>query len=169
MEHRDEIDKWLYEEMQLIPGSCSSISTLQYNTARAVAEKLWLKWEEPNPEVVSPFTGGKATIETEDAKATFRGEEVTYQHKNYLCHDTGNKYADTEMESQSVWSMFRAYWEKKRFDGFQKDPLTPDDIKKIVDIYDECLSLTFEEGKPAYESEAFYKEVLDRFLKSKQK
>ena len=88
MEHRDEIDKWLYEEMQVRPGCCASISVLEYNTARAVAEKLWL---------------------------------------------------------------------------------TPDGIKKIVDIYDECLSLTFEEGKPAYESEAFYKEVLDRFLKSKQK
>lgn len=46
MEHRDEIDKWLYEELQLIPGSCSSISALQYNTARMVAEKLWLKWED---------------------------------------------------------------------------------------------------------------------------
>lgn len=88
MEHRDEIDKWLYEEMQVIPGCCSSISALQYNTARMVAEKLWL---------------------------------------------------------------------------------TTDDIKKIVDIYDECLSLTFEEGKPAYESEDFYGEVLRRFREMKEK
>ena len=47
--------------------------------------------------------------------------------------------------------------------------LTTDDIKKIVDIYDECLSLTFEKDKPAYESEEFYQEVLDRFLKTKEK
>lgn len=47
--------------------------------------------------------------------------------------------------------------------------LTTEDIKKIVDIYDEYLSLTFDEGKPAYESEEFYREVLDKFLKSKEK
>lgn len=88
MEHRDEIDKWLYEEMQLIPGSCSSISALQHNTARMVAEKLWL---------------------------------------------------------------------------------TTDDIKKILDSYDECLSLTFEKDKPAYESEEFYEEVLRRFREMKDK
>lgn len=47
--------------------------------------------------------------------------------------------------------------------------LTPEDIKRIVDIYDECLSLTFEEGKPAYESEEFYAEVLRRFLEQREK
>jgi len=56
------------------------------------------------------------------------------------------------------------------YEQAEKDlSLTPDDIKKIVDIYDECLSLTFEEGKPAYESEGFYREVLNRFLKTKEK
>lgn len=47
--------------------------------------------------------------------------------------------------------------------------LTPEDIKRIVDLYDECLSLTFEEGKPAYESEDFYAEVLRRFLEQRKK
>lgn len=47
--------------------------------------------------------------------------------------------------------------------------LTPDDIKLIVDIYDACLKLTFEEGKPAYESEEFYEEVLRRFNEQRQK
>ena len=56
------------------------------------------------------------------------------------------------------------------YERVEKDlSLTPDDIKKIVDIYDECLSLTFEEGKPAYESEEFYQEVFNRFLKTKEK
>ena len=45
--------------------------------------------------------------------------------------------------------------------------LTPADIKQIVEIYDECLNLTFEEGKPAYESEEFYEEVLRRFNEQK--
>ena len=46
-------------------------------------------------------------------------------------------------------------------------PLSTEDIKRIVDIYDDCLKLTFEEGKPAYESEGFYEEVLERFNKEK--
>ena len=45
--------------------------------------------------------------------------------------------------------------------------LSAKDIERIVDIYDECLSLTFEDGKTAYESDAFYEEVLRRFKKIK--
>lgn len=47
--------------------------------------------------------------------------------------------------------------------------LTPADIKQIVEIYDECLNLTFEEGKPAYESDGFYDEVLRRFIEKREK
>lgn len=47
--------------------------------------------------------------------------------------------------------------------------LTPADIKQIVEIYDECLNLTFEEGKPAYESDGFYEEVLKRFNEKREK
>ena len=57
-------------------------------------------------------------------------------------------------------------------DGYEqaeKDlSLTPEDILRIVDLYDECLILTFEEGKPAYESEEFYAEVLRRFLEQRK-
>ena len=41
MEHRDDIDRWLYENVGVIPGCCSSIDSLKYNVAREVAEKLW--------------------------------------------------------------------------------------------------------------------------------
>ena len=37
----DEIDKWLYDSFGIIPGACSSIENLRYNTARMVAEALW--------------------------------------------------------------------------------------------------------------------------------
>lgn len=43
IQHKDEIDKWLFEEMQLMPGCCSSIQSTMYDTARRVAEKLWPK------------------------------------------------------------------------------------------------------------------------------
>lgn len=41
--HKDDIDKWLYDNMGLIPGCCSSIESLKYDIAREVAEKLWRK------------------------------------------------------------------------------------------------------------------------------
>ena len=41
--YRDEIDQWLWDEMQLLPGCCSSIENLKYDIAREVAEKLWNK------------------------------------------------------------------------------------------------------------------------------
>lgn len=56
-----------------------------------------------------------------------------------------------------------ALWPKK------EQILTPADIKQIVEIYDECLNLTFEEGKPAYESDGFYEEVLRRFIEKREK
>ena len=37
----DEISKWLFDNFRLLPGCCSSILDLQYNTARMVAEALW--------------------------------------------------------------------------------------------------------------------------------
>jgi hypothetical protein len=58
----------------------------------------------------------------------------------------------------------------KGYEQAEKDlALTPEDILRIVDLYDECLILTFEEGKPAYESEEFYAEVLRRFLEQRKK
>lgn len=58
----------------------------------------------------------------------------------------------------------------KGYEQAEKDlALTPEDIKRIVDLYDECLRLTFEEGKPAYESDEFYEEVLRRFLEQREK
>jgi hypothetical protein len=40
MEHRDDIDRWLYENVGVLPGCCSSIDSLKYNVAREVADKL---------------------------------------------------------------------------------------------------------------------------------
>ena len=37
----DEIDQWLFDSFGILPGCCSSIENLRYNTARMVAEVLW--------------------------------------------------------------------------------------------------------------------------------
>ena len=42
----DEISQWLFDNFGLLPGCCSSILDLQYNTARMVADALWPPKEE---------------------------------------------------------------------------------------------------------------------------
>ena len=37
---KDEIDEWLFNEMGLIPGCCSSIESLKYDIARESIEKF---------------------------------------------------------------------------------------------------------------------------------
>lgn len=39
----DEIDQWLVDNFDIIPGACSSTENLRYNTAKMVAEALWPK------------------------------------------------------------------------------------------------------------------------------
>ena len=39
----DEIDQWLVDNFDIIPGACSSTENLRYNTARMIAEALWPK------------------------------------------------------------------------------------------------------------------------------
>lgn len=41
----DEIDTFLLKEFGIMGGCCSSIESLKYSVARAVAEKLWKKYE----------------------------------------------------------------------------------------------------------------------------
>ena len=43
---KGEIDEWLFKKFRFLPGCCSSILDLQYNTARMVAEALWPQKQE---------------------------------------------------------------------------------------------------------------------------
>ena len=43
MTHLDEIDKFLFDLVGVLPGCCSSIESTKYTIARAVAEALWPK------------------------------------------------------------------------------------------------------------------------------
>lgn len=46
MTHRDEIDKFLFDLLGVLPGCCSSIESVKYTIARTVAEALWPTWED---------------------------------------------------------------------------------------------------------------------------
>lgn len=46
MTHFDEIDQFLFDLVQVLPGCCSSIESVKYTIARTVAEALWPTWED---------------------------------------------------------------------------------------------------------------------------
>jgi len=39
----DDIDRFLWKEFGILGGCCSSVESMKYSIARAVAEKLWTK------------------------------------------------------------------------------------------------------------------------------
>lgn len=41
----DDIDKFLWNELRIMRGCCSSVESFKYDVARAVAEKLWKRYE----------------------------------------------------------------------------------------------------------------------------
>ena len=46
---KDEIDKWLFREFSLLGGACSAQLSMQYSTAREVAEKAFEYAKEQMP------------------------------------------------------------------------------------------------------------------------
>ena len=91
-------------------------------------------------------------------------KSIEWQKANNPMAIGGDSFADM-VDSFNVNPAFVAGYKEAENDL----ALTTNDIKRIVDIYDECLSLTFEDGKPAYESEGFHMEVLRRFLEQRKK
>lgn len=70
----DEIDQWLFDNFDILPGCCSSILDLKHTIAREVAEKLWPKNDVPLPEDSVLFNKGVAEgrrLEREDLALTW--------------------------------------------------------------------------------------------------
>lgn len=67
---------------------------------------------------VSPFTGGKVEIIEQDTTLKFRGGTYTVKRKCYRCVDTGREFTDDAQDTDLMWALFRAYWERKGFNRF---------------------------------------------------
>lgn len=67
----------------------------------------------------SPFTGGKCTLETKTETFTYRDEEFTVEKKFYRCADTGHEFTDAALDNDLMWTLFRAWCERKGFETFQ--------------------------------------------------
>jgi hypothetical protein len=76
----------------------------------------------------SPFTGGTATLMTEETTSVFRGEKFSYTRYYYRCDDTGIAFTDAESDGWGLEQIYSQYREKYGIP-------TPDEIKTIREQY----------------------------------
>ena len=86
----------------------------------ALADVLSLLDTLKEPNIVSPFTGGKVTLESREEEITFRGEKIKIDRKFYRCKDTGKEFTDAKLDDDMMWDVFRKYCEKKGFESFEE-------------------------------------------------
>ena len=60
----------------------------------------------------SPFTGGNATLISEKAISTFRGEGFSYIRYYYRCDDTGITFTDADTDEKGQEEIYTQYREK---------------------------------------------------------
>ena len=91
----------------------------------------------------SPITGGEMQLMQEKSSVKFRDEEISFIKKFYHCVDSGKEFTDTELDNDNMWSIFRAYWERKGFkhfydiDGYREEQKpTSEDLEQAAIDYD---------------------------------
>lgn len=62
--------------------------------------------------MISPFTGGKATLMHEESTTVFRGEEFSYTRYFYRCEDTGITFTDKDCDKKGLEQIYEKYREK---------------------------------------------------------
>lgn len=62
---KDEIDKWLFTEFNILGGCCSAQGSMEYSVARKVAEKMQEQWEENRLKHCDELTPQEAQIESD--------------------------------------------------------------------------------------------------------
>lgn len=76
----------------------------------------------------SPFTGGTATLHTENMEITFRKESFTVVSQFYKCDDTGEEFTTTEQDELTINQAYNQYREKYGIPFIEE-------IKGILDRY----------------------------------
>lgn len=76
----------------------------------------------------SPFTGGTATLMTEETTSVFRGEKFSYTRYFYRCDDTGMDFTNAESDKRGLEQIYTKYREKYGLP-------TPEEIKAIREQY----------------------------------
>ena len=78
--------------------------------------------------MISPFTGGNATLRQEKSELTFRKEQFQYIHQFYECDETKERFTTTELDDVNIAQVYNQYRAKYGI------PF-PDEIKRIRQRY----------------------------------
>ena len=78
--------------------------------------------------MISPFTGGNATLRHEKSELTFRKEKFQYVHQFYECDETKERFTTTELDDVNIAQVYNQYRAKYGI------PF-PDEIKRIRQRY----------------------------------
>ncbi|WP_158978587.1 type II toxin-antitoxin system antitoxin SocA domain-containing protein [Cellulophaga sp. L1A9] len=76
----------------------------------------------------SPITGKEMTLQIEKDILVFRKEEFEYNHKSYLCEDSGESFTTTELDEFNLNQVYNQYRDKHNI------PF-PDEIIKLRNTY----------------------------------
>ena len=78
--------------------------------------------------MLSPFTGGNATLRNEISELTYRKEKFQYIHQFYECDETKERFTTTELDEVNTGQVYNQYRAKYGI------PF-PDEIKRIRQRY----------------------------------
>jgi hypothetical protein len=121
-----------------------------YETALSII--TFLQQEQPENDIKSPFTGGKVAILSKEEEVTFRGEKVKILRKYYRCEDTGREFTDSKLDDDMMWTVFRAYCEKKGMTSFtdimlkQEQLEAEKEVEVLKDIERDAVLYCFDNG-----------------------
>lgn len=59
--------------------------------------------------MISPITGGNATLKREPSELMFRNERYEYIYSCYVCDDTGEQFTTTELDEVNVSQIYNQY------------------------------------------------------------
>lgn len=62
--------------------------------------------------MISPFTGGSATLKSETAILRFRNEEYEVMSYYYQCNDTGLRFSNAELDQKAMDDVYALYRER---------------------------------------------------------
>ena len=84
--------------------------------------------------IKSPFTGGEVILMNIKRKVDFRDEkDLEVEYQVFSCVDTGHTFTTTELDSDYMWKVFRAYCERKGIEYFSEIQLIESIEENVTD------------------------------------
>lgn len=116
----------------------------------------------------SPITGKEMTLQIEKSILVFRKEEFEYNHKSYLCEDSGESFTTTDLDEFNLNQVYNQYRDKHNIpfveeiiEFREKYSFSYADITKILGLGTNSYS-NYEKGEvPSLANAALLKAIIN--------